>query len=65
MREDDDYPGHEDELRERMERDRDILRGLGQMPTLGDMRSYYEDLQWARLADMERRARRREDSDGH
>jgi hypothetical protein len=41
----------EDEVRERMNRDADILRGLGQMPSLDDMRTYADELSWAAVED--------------
>jgi hypothetical protein len=41
----------EDEVRERMERDADVARGLGGMLGLDDMRYYGEELSWAAFED--------------
>ena len=57
--ENDDYPGYEDQVREQIDRDRDILAGLGQLPTLDDLMSWSRELDEAKLADMQRRERRR------
>ena len=46
----------EDEVRERMERDADIMRGVGGVIGLDDMRAYEEELNWAALEDGRRGA---------